>query len=307
MEEKDFYKIMLESDEDKLKFLYKVGDYSKFAKLLTAFSNTRGGVILIGVRENGKIVGTNVSEEYFAIENTIENYCTPKIYFDTQTCKVQNKDCLVVHIPEGKNKPYNVVSKIDENLYVRLDGKTVKSNSEIIQILNEKGIDVSKLFTTKSRPTRQLITTLDGLNNELINHLKNNPRLMYNLKPRQFEELVAQFLLHFGWHVELTQSTRDGGYDIYAISQDISGVKTHWLVECKKYAPQNKVGIEIVNALYGVKNIRNVGMCMIATTSFFTRGVYDFKSSVYDFETRDFNEISEWLNQYNFNNEGQLY
>jgi HJR/Mrr/RecB family endonuclease len=53
---------------------------------------------------------------------------------------------------------------------------------------------------------------------DLIAQLRRNPEQLYNLEPRQFEELIAELLASFGWSVEPTGATRDGGYDILGIS-----------------------------------------------------------------------------------------
>ncbi len=142
----------------------------------------------------------------------------------------------------------------------------------------------------------QLDIVRAAVNDELIRYLQRNPHKMYELKPRQFEELICEILHNFGWEVELTQATRDGGYDIFGMSKDISGVKSSWLIECKKYAPERKVGIEYVRSLCGVKNDFKAANMMIATTSFFTSGVKKEKNSRYDLELKDYNGIVEWLN-----------
>ncbi len=134
------------------------------------------------------------------------------------------------------------------------------------------------------------------VNDELIKYLQAHPKELYKLKPRQFEELICEILRNFGWEVELTKATRDGGYDIFAISKDITGAKSSWLIECKKHAERNKVGIDIVRSLCGVKNDLKVANAMIATTSFFSSDVMNTKNSRYDLELVDYNGIINWLN-----------
>jgi hypothetical protein len=46
---------------------------------------------------------------------------------------------------------------------------------------------------------------------------------------------------------------------------------------------------------------------MLATTSFFTQGAKQFKSSRYNLELRDYNGILEWLEAYRPNPTGTLY
>ncbi|WPD23102.1 MAG: restriction endonuclease [Candidatus Electrothrix scaldis] len=79
------------------------------------------------------------------------------------------------------------------------------------------------------------------------------------------------------------------------------------LGECKRHAKHRKVGVDIVRALYGVKHDLRVGNALLATTSNFTKGVYDFKASRYDLELRDFEGILKWLNEYHPNPDGELH
>ncbi|MDO8946156.1 MAG: restriction endonuclease [Desulfocapsaceae bacterium] len=153
-------------------------------------------------------------------------------------------------------------------------------------------------WVIKTREEQDLIPIITCINLEILKYLHKHPSLMYSLKPRQFEELICEILSGFGWQVELTPATRDGGYDIFAISKDLASTKTSWLIECKRYAPERKVGIDVVRSLCGVKNDLKAANAMIATTSFFTKGVLDSKNSRYDLELKDYNAIVEWLKHY---------
>lgn len=152
------------------------------------------------------------------------------------------------------------------------------------------------LYGNKIEVPKELNIIINAVNDELIKYLSCHPKELYKLKPRQFEELICEILKSFGWEVELTPATRDGGYDIFAITKDILGMKSSWIIECKKYAPERKVGIEYVRSLCGVKNDLKIANAMIATTSFFTSGVQKAKNSRYDLELADYNQIVDWLN-----------
>ena len=157
------------------------------------------------------------------------------------------------------------------------------------------------------RPPQQLIEVIGSISEELIELLKDHPEELDQIRPRQFEELVAEVLASFGWEVQLTPETRDGGYDIFAVSRDISGLRTSWIIECKKYRRDRKVGVEVARSLYGVKAKLGVGNAMLATTSYFYKGVHEFKRSSYDFELRDYEGVLEWINAYRPNPNGRLY
>lgn len=91
----------------------------------------------------------------------------------------------------------------------------------------------------------------------------------YNLSPREFEEMVAELFRQQGFEVELTPETRDGGCDIIA-SKNIGGLPFMLLIECKKYAKTNPVGVNLIRSLLGVQNDRKANKAVLVTTSRFT-------------------------------------
>jgi len=85
----------------------------------------------------------------------------------------------------------------------------------------------------------------------LLSEAKSNPIELLRLNSRQFEEMVAEIWQRFGYLVERTSQTRDGGRDIIAIKQTEANLR--FLIECKRYERRHKVGVGIVRELYGVR------------------------------------------------------
>lgn len=166
--------------------------------------------------------------------------------------------------------------------------------------------DQYRLYDTET-PPEQVGVDIGRATDELLAFLKKKPDYLYQISPRAFEELVAEILASFGWDVQLTAPTRDGGYDIFAVTKNIAGLTTSWIVECKRYAPDRKVGINVARSLYGVKTDLRVANALLATTSSFSKGVTDFAASRYDFALRDFEGILEWINHYRPHPGGRLY
>jgi len=162
---------------------------------------------------------------------------------------------------------------------------------------------------TTEPPPRHLVEAVQAVSLELVDHIQKHPQELHRIRPRQFEELIAEILLSFGWEVQLTPPTRDGGYDIFAISNSIAGIRSSWIVECKKYSSHRKVGVDIARELYGAAmklDRGNVGM-ILATTSSFTKGAEELASSTYNFELRDYDAVLGWINECRPNPDGNLY
>ena len=86
-------------------FKFEMSDARKIARSLSAFANTEGGRLLIGVKDNGKIAGVRSDEEIYMIEAAATMYCKPKVELETQTYKVEGKTVLEIRINETVSKP----------------------------------------------------------------------------------------------------------------------------------------------------------------------------------------------------------
>jgi len=156
-------------------------------------------------------------------------------------------------------------------------------------------------------PREELILAVKDITAELIKYLAKHPDALYKIKPRQFEELIAEILTSYGWRVQLTAPTKDGGFDIFAINKDPSQLESAWIIECKKYSAKHKVGVGIARGLYGVMTDLRFNCALLTTTSYFTKGAEKFAASRYGFELRDYEGILEWINEYKPNPNGRLY
>ncbi|MFH2064534.1 MAG: restriction endonuclease [Pseudomonadota bacterium] len=148
----------------------------------------------------------------------------------------------------------------------------------------------------ESEPGGSILVT--DINTELKRYLNKHPEKLYDLSPRKFEELIASILEDLGFEVELTQATRDGGSDIIAyIRNAVCEYLT--LVECKKYAPENKVGVGIIRQVTGVHHIKRATKSIIVTTSFFSPdAINEAKAFENQLDLKDYEAIKNWLKKY---------
>ena len=159
-------------------------------------------------------------------------------------------------------------------------------------ILGPDGLPIS---AADSDILAAIVTDVRSVTAALINKLAANPKLVYSLTPRQFEEVVAELLSRRGYDITLTPASRDGGVDIYAAKQLEVG-SFLYIVECKKYAPENKVGVGLIRQLLGVVAQRKATAGILATTSFFTAGAQEFQRDVqWQLSLKDYADVEAWL------------
>lgn len=108
-----------------------------------------------------------------------------------------------------------------------------------------------------------------------IDRVLLNKNAVYDISPRELEELVAEVFSQQGYDVELTPQTRDGGCDIIA-TRNISGIPYMVIIECKRYSEGHKVDVQLVRSLLGVQSDRKANKAILVTSSLFTKDAREF-------------------------------
>ena len=136
---------------------------------------------------------------------------------------------------------------------------------------------------------------IECVSSRVLELLKTRPDDLHRLSPREFEELVAELISRLGYDIHLMPGTRDGGVDIIASRSD-SLAQQRLLVQCKRYRPDRRVGVEKVRELYGVVQQERATGGVIATTSYFTKGAVEEQRRIkYAMTLKDVEAIREWL------------
>jgi len=100
---------------------------SRIDEDIVAFSNAKGGIVILGVRDDGRIVGEPLTNELKAKINSLTRNCKPSIAVEIrQVGKVS-----VIIVPEGTEKPYSCSS----GYYRRLDATTQKMSHDELRMM----------------------------------------------------------------------------------------------------------------------------------------------------------------------------
>ncbi len=121
-------------------------------------------------------------------------------------------------------------------------------------------------------------------------------RLLSELKPRDFEELIGNLLEVEGWKVKVTQASRDGGIDVVAtkVDETLGEIRSVW--QAKKYRPTNKVKLSEVRELSAVREAEKATKGVMVTTSRLTRDAIEWvKRDVYRLSYKEHDHIKRWI------------
>lgn len=147
---------------------------------------------------------------------------------------------------------------------------------------------------------KKIITSLEVGADSLLRAIAQDPELVRKIGSREFEEIIASIFSKNGFFVELTKKTRDGGRDIIAIRSDL-GIRSKFIIECKRYSATNPITVELVRNLYGVQMQEGANKSILATTSYFTADARKFASTTntteWGMDLRDFDDVIRWIKQ----------
>ena len=143
MENKELLSIIKCGETSQIQFKETFTSQRQMAEEFAAFANSKGGTIIIGVKDKtGEIIGLTYEEIQTAsreIGNAAQEHVRPTIYLQTETFPINdNRALLVIRIEEGVNKPYKTLSG---DIYVKqgADKRRITENSELLKLFHQSG------------------------------------------------------------------------------------------------------------------------------------------------------------------------
>lgn len=123
----------------RLEFKRKVADPLKVLREMVAFANSQGGVLLIGVNDDGHITGLKHPEEEIFVMEKVLNTHAPDVVFHIELIPLnQQKQIVAFHIEESQQKPvyllYNLKRKTGR-AYIRVRDRSVQTSREVRRVL----------------------------------------------------------------------------------------------------------------------------------------------------------------------------
>lgn len=146
------HQLIAQGEHQQQDFKFEISDARKIARTLSAFANTDGGRLLIGVKDNGKIAGVRSSEEQYMIEAAAHLYCRPTISYDMTTYIVEGRQVLLVDIPRANQRPVCALDEENKPLaYLRIKDENILATPVHLIIWRQNGSNEGGLITYTER------------------------------------------------------------------------------------------------------------------------------------------------------------
>ncbi len=135
-------------------FKFEISDSKKIARSLAAFSNTDGGKLLVGVKDNGVVAGVRSEEEYYMVEAAAQMHCSPEVEFKMKEWNVDGKMVLEIDIPKSSNGPYSAPNNDGKMMvYIRVNDQNLLASTVLLSVwrLQKRKNGITIRYTDKEK------------------------------------------------------------------------------------------------------------------------------------------------------------
>lgn len=191
MTDDDYIRALIAEGEHRQQdFKFEISDARKIARTLSAFANTAGGRLLIGVKDNGRIAGVRSEEEAYMIEAAARLYCSPEVEYTLTTHRAEGRIVLVAEVAESASKPVYARDESGKGwAYVRVADENILATRVHIRVWKQA-----------ARPLGELVEFSDR-ERFLLDFLRENEYITFNqycrkgrISRREAEVLLARFI-----------------------------------------------------------------------------------------------------------------
>jgi ATP-dependent DNA helicase RecG len=152
---------LLQSSEDEFLEFKDAPSPEVIARAISAFLNSKGGRLILGVRDRGHVTGiSNVEQTKARIEKEVPRLITPAAPWTVEAFEIGGKNVIIVEVPTGADQPYVTNGAV----YLRRGEKIETATRDEMTSIIMKRVEVSQ------RWERQMVlgADTDDLNLELI-------------------------------------------------------------------------------------------------------------------------------------------
>ena len=207
----DLKKLISQGESEDIEFKESLQLKDEIGESVSSFSNSKGGIILIGIYDRGKIKGIQIGKKtVIDLAEYIKRNTDPQIFPEVRITKIDDKDVISIRVKSADEKPVffkNHAYKRVGNTNQRISSSEIRKlakettgkvywNEQICGEATLEDIDEEKVrwFLKEARDERNLNIPVDTAINEVLmrlNVLKNGKItnaliLLFGKEPQKF-------------------------------------------------------------------------------------------------------------------------
>jgi predicted HTH transcriptional regulator len=121
-----------------LEFKRRASSPEQIVREMTAFANTSGGIVLVGVNDDGELSGVKYpEEESLVIRKALKKHCRPHLHINETVIPLSGKKFIVQYeVPVSRKRPHVfLVSRKQSVTYIRIRDMSMKASREMSEIV----------------------------------------------------------------------------------------------------------------------------------------------------------------------------
>ncbi|KUG08779.1 AlbA family DNA-binding domain-containing protein [Solirubrum puertoriconensis] len=186
--------LIAKGEGETLDFKKRTTHPTRISRTLVSFANSQGGRLLIGVEDNGRIVGVrDAEEEIFLLRQAAEHYIMPPLQLRIEEVEDDARIVLIVTVSESSRKPHKALVAADDwRGYVRVGDESVQT-SQITE----------KVLANEQPESRFEKIPLNKLEEAALDFVRKHPRLtldqyskLINVSKRRAYRMLIKLVLH---------------------------------------------------------------------------------------------------------------
>jgi len=184
-------RLIREGEHQQQDFKYRVADACKLARSVSAFANTDGGRLLIGVRDDGHLSGVRSEEEIYMMHQAAYKYCKPEASIKFDTYHAEGRTIVVATVSPSVRRP--VCAQDEEGslrAYIRIADENIVASPVHLALWRDSQKPQGAMLTYDDN-IRHLLEVMQG--SLTLNQIVRLSRL-----PRHKVTILLARLIRFG-------------------------------------------------------------------------------------------------------------
>lgn len=134
--------LIAQGEGERLDFKQTINSAQKIAKTISAFANTKGGKLLVGIKDNGSPAKIHPEEEKYVLEMAGGLFCKPEVKIEFEIQEYLGRQILIAIIPQSKEKPH--FAKGEDNkwwAYIRVHDQCLLASKVMLDVMRRNTED----------------------------------------------------------------------------------------------------------------------------------------------------------------------
>jgi len=214
MNRHELREIIASGESSTVEFKRKFTTIEKFAREIIALANTKGGYLLVGVDDDGTIVGVESEKEIQDVVATTEHSIVPDLSLSTEIVEIDFRDVVVVRVPRSDNRPHRFVSDDpnerphDRKSFIRQGENSVEASREMVKVLEGQRPQATPITLSIGDRERRLFTYLERYGKASVNDFAR----LVNISRRRASQILVKLVRAGVLHINT-----DGGHDYFTL------------------------------------------------------------------------------------------